>query len=43
MLVIGDREQKEGTVSPRKRSGETMKSMGLDEFVKLIESEYPRI
>lgn len=43
MLVIGDREQKEGTISPRRRDGEKMKSMNLEEFVRLIESEYPKI
>lgn len=43
MLVIGDREQKEGTVSPRKRNGETMKSMNVEEFVRLVESDYPKL
>jgi threonyl-tRNA synthetase len=43
MLVIGDREVREGTVSPRKRSGETLKSMAPEDFVKQIESEYPSI
>jgi threonyl-tRNA synthetase len=41
MLVIGDREVNEETVSPRKRSGETVKSMSVEEFVKQIQSEYP--
>jgi len=43
MLVIGDREVKEETVSPRKRSGETLKSMRVEDFVKQIQSEYPTL
>jgi len=43
MLVIGDREVKEGTISPRKRSGDTLKSMFVEDFVKQIESEYPSL
>jgi threonyl-tRNA synthetase len=43
MLVIGDREEKEGTLSPRKRSGETMKSMRAEEFIAQVESEYPSL
>ena len=43
MLVVGDREVKEGTISSRKRSGETLKSMPVEDFVKQIESEYPTI
>ena len=43
MLVVGDREVKEGTISPRKRSGETLKSMPVEDFVKQIESEYPTL
>jgi len=43
MLVIGDREVREGTISPRKRSGETLKSMAVEDFVKQIESEYPKL
>ncbi len=43
MLVIGDREVKEGTMSPRKRSGDTLKSMSVEDFVKQIESEYPSL
>jgi threonyl-tRNA synthetase len=43
MLVAGDREVKEGTLSPRKRSGETLKSMTAEDFIKQIESEYPKI
>jgi threonyl-tRNA synthetase len=43
MLVAGDREVKEGTISPRKRSGETLKSMSVEDFFIQIESEYPTI
>jgi threonyl-tRNA synthetase len=43
MLVIGDREEKEGTLSPRRRSGETMKSMRAEEFIAQVESEYPSL
>jgi threonyl-tRNA synthetase len=43
MLVAGDREVKEGTLSPRKRSGETLKSMTPEDFVRQIESEYPTL
>ena len=43
MLVIGDREEKEGTLSPRKRSGETMKSLRPEEFIAQVESEYPSL
>lgn len=43
MLVIGDKEEKEGTVSPRKRSGEMMGSMLPEEFARLVESDYPKL
>jgi len=43
MLVAGDREVKEGTLAPRKRSGETLKSMTAEDFIKQVESEYPTI
>ena len=43
MLVVGDREEKEGTFSPRERSGATLGSMGVDEFARLIESQYPKL
>jgi threonyl-tRNA synthetase len=43
MLVIGDREVKEGTLSPRKRSGETLKSMTTEDFIRQVESEYPKL
>jgi len=43
MLVVGDREEKEGTLSPRKRSGEAMKAMGIEAFASLVQSEYPQL
>jgi threonyl-tRNA synthetase len=43
MLVIGDREVKERTISPRKRTGETLKSMTVEDFIKQIESQYPNL
>jgi threonyl-tRNA synthetase len=43
MLVIGDREEKEGTLSPRLRSGETLSAMRVDEFIALVESDYPKL
>ncbi|HUL22237.1 MAG TPA: threonine--tRNA ligase, partial [Thermodesulfobacteriota bacterium] len=43
MLVAGDREVKEGTLAPRKRSGETLPSMTAENFIKQIESEYPKL
>jgi threonyl-tRNA synthetase len=43
MLVIGDREEKEGTLSPRKRNGEAMKAIRPEVFIDLVESEYPAI
>jgi len=41
MLVVGDREEKEGTISLRRRSGEAMKGMKIEDFIKQVESEYP--
>jgi threonyl-tRNA synthetase len=43
MLVLGDKEEKEGTLSPRLRSGETMKPIPIEEFIKKVESEYPTL
>ena len=43
MVVLGDKEEKEGTLAPRKRSGETLKSIPVEDFVKQIESEYPSL
>jgi threonyl-tRNA synthetase len=43
MLVVGDREEREETISPRKRSGEAMKAVRVEDFIKLVESEYPSI
>jgi len=41
MLVIGDREEQEGAVSPRLRSGETIKSMKVEDLIARIQSESP--
>jgi len=41
MLVLGDKEEKQGTVSPRKRSGETMEGMQVEDFVAQVKGEYP--
>ena len=41
MLVVGDREEKEGTLSPRRRSGEAMKAMPVEAFIAQVESEHP--
>jgi threonyl-tRNA synthetase len=43
MLVIGDREEREETVSPRQRSGEGMEGMRIEDFIKQVESEYPTL
>lgn len=43
MLVIGDQEEKAETISPRKRNGEKLSSMRVEEFVRLVESEYPNL
>ncbi|MBR5460470.1 MAG: threonine--tRNA ligase, partial [Clostridia bacterium] len=39
MLVIGDKEQEEGTVSVRRRDTQAMTSMKLDEFIAMIVEE----
>ena len=41
MLVLGDKEEKQGTISPRKRSGETMEGMQVEDFVAQVKEEYP--
>jgi threonyl-tRNA synthetase len=43
MLVVGDREEKEGTLSPRRRSGEAMKGMQIKDFVNQVKSECPSL
>ena len=43
MLVLGDREEKEGSLAPRRRSGEAIKALTVEEFVDLVRSEYPRL
>jgi threonyl-tRNA synthetase len=39
MLVIGDKEAEQGTVSPRARSGENLGAMNLSEFITRIRAE----
>ncbi len=39
VLVVGDREEKEGMVTPRKRGEGSMPGMKLEEFVELIKKE----
>jgi threonyl-tRNA synthetase len=43
MLILGDREEKEGALSVRLRSGETMKPVPTEEFIRKVESEYPTL
>jgi threonyl-tRNA synthetase len=43
MLVIGDKEEREGTVSPRQRSGEAMKGMMVEDLIQQVKSEYPTL
>jgi threonyl-tRNA synthetase len=38
-VVIGDREVREQTVSPRRRGGETLPAMGVGEFMELMREE----
>ncbi len=39
MLVVGDREAEDHTVSPRTRTGKTLDAMDLDSFAKIVEDE----
>lgn len=45
MVVVGDREVSDGTVSPRPRSGDPLPTMPLDEFVERVaeEAAVPRL
>jgi threonyl-tRNA synthetase len=43
MLVIGDREERDGTVSPRQRSGEAMEGMRIEDFIRRVDSEYTKL
>jgi threonyl-tRNA synthetase len=38
-VVIGDREVKDQTVSPRRRGGETLKAMAVEDFIGILGSE----
>ena len=42
MLIVGEREIKDGTVSERGRSGKDYGSMKLEEFIKNIKEEIDR-
>ena len=39
MLVVGDRDMENGTVSPRRRSGEDLGAMSLEQFAALLSDE----
>ncbi len=39
MLVIGDKEMEQGTVTPRYRDGKNMHAMKPDEFIAFVEAE----
>ncbi len=39
MLVIGDREAANETLSPRERSGQNLGALGMDEFISLIKEK----
>ncbi|GIM48908.1 threonine--tRNA ligase [Capnocytophaga stomatis] len=39
MLIVGENEEKEGTISVRKHGGESLGSVSVDEFVKIVQSE----
>jgi threonyl-tRNA synthetase len=39
MLVVGDREEESGGVSPRRRDGKDLKLMEVDEFIRLLKDE----
>ena len=39
MLVVGDRDMENGTVSPRRRSGEDLGAMSMDQFAALLGDE----
>jgi threonyl-tRNA synthetase len=39
MLVIGDKEAEQGTVSPRARSGQNLGAMNLGDFIRKVQAE----
>ncbi|MDY7033208.1 MAG: threonine--tRNA ligase [Thermodesulfobacteriota bacterium] len=43
MLIIGDREERDRVVSPRKRSGENLSPMKIGEFIHLVKEECERV
>ena len=43
MLVVGDREVETGMISPRRRNGEAMSAVKVEDFVAQVKSEYPSL
>jgi threonyl-tRNA synthetase len=39
MLVVGDKEEQQGAVSPRRRTGEDLKGMPVEKFLALVREE----
>lgn len=39
MLVIGDKEEREGGISPRRRDGKDLRLMRFDDFIQLVKDE----
>ncbi|HEV8341830.1 MAG TPA: threonine--tRNA ligase [Candidatus Binatia bacterium] len=40
-VVIGDREVRDQTIAPRRRGGETLKPMSVQEFMEMLKGEAP--
>ena len=39
MLIVGENEEKEGTISVRKHGGESLGTLSIDEFAKVVQAE----
>ena len=39
MLVVGDKEEREGGISPRRRDGKDLRLMRFDDFIQLVKDE----
>jgi len=39
MIIVGEQEEKDGTVSVRRHGGENMGSMSVDAFAKAVQTE----
>jgi threonyl-tRNA synthetase len=39
MLIIGDKEQEQGMIAPRKRDGTDLKGMEIEAFLTIINEE----